>query len=101
MMSRVSIKITRAFRGNAVGSEMRVSAHEARFLVLSNHAEYITTALTPEKVAVTAALVELTTDSTEPSADDEASGEESDGVEISPRTGLPKRQYRRRDLTAE
>lgn len=25
----------------------------------------------------------------------------SEGAEISPRTGLPKRQYRRRDMTAE
>ena len=34
---------------------------------------------------------------------EEAASDEldSDGVEISPRTGLPKRQYRRRDMTAE
>jgi len=101
-MSRVPIKITRAFRGNAVGSEMRVSAHEARFLVLSNHAQYITTALTPEKPPVAVAVVDTVAESAEVAEETNAgSEEESDGVEISPRTGLPKRQYRRRDLTAE
>lgn len=98
-MSRVPIKVTRAFRGNAVGSEMRVSAHEARFLVLSNHAEYITVALTSEKPPIVVAVVDSVVDSAEVS--DADSTDESEGIEISSRTGLPKRQYRRRDLTAE
>lgn len=94
---KVRVKVLRAFRRWKPGDEFEVPTHEARFLVATKRAEY---ALLPvpvaEPVSVAADPVE------EVAADEVAVKEEAEPeVEISERTGRPKRVYRRRDMTAE
>lgn len=57
-----------------------------------------------EVVAAVAESVVVAAVVADPAAQDEPAKEseqQEESAEISPRTGLPKRQYRRRDLTAE
>ena len=106
-MSKVNVRVVgrNPFRGRAVGEVFAVSAREAKVLVAARRAvicddEPAEPVKAPEPVVVEAeAVAEVEAVEAEEEAAEEPE-EESEGVEISERTGLPKRQYRRRDLTA-
>lgn len=55
----------------------------------------------PVAVAEPVVVSEPAAEADEVADREETAGDASEDAEISPRTGLPKRQYRRRDLQAE
>jgi hypothetical protein len=84
-MSKVALTVIRKpYQGIPVGGVFYASRNSARALVAIKRAEYATATPTIVEPAVP-----VETASVEPEP------------EISPRTGKPKRQYRRRDMSAE
>jgi hypothetical protein len=84
-MSKVALTVIRKpYHGIPVGGVFYASRNSARALIAIKRAEYATAV----PIVVEPALpVETANMESEP--------------EISPRTGKPKRQYRRRDMSAE
>lgn len=89
------------------GDEFTVGKADIRFLELTGNAEkkpveVVKPARKPRVRKVVEVKEEVVQEeTTEETTEEITEAETTEEVEISPRTGLPKRQYRRRDMEAE
>lgn len=113
--TKVRVEFLSRYREWNIGDEADLHRNQAKLLVLTKRARYATAAVVAEPAEVVPeAAPEVTPDAVtewldnladealpEAEQDGEPAEEPAEAVEISPRTGRPKRPYRRRDMTAE
>lgn len=96
----MKVRLTKKLRKHCVGEVIDLPRKQAKLLVAIKRATLHDDQ--PEAVAAPPEPVVSDPVAQEPAHDEPESTESADDEpEISPRTGLPKRQYRRRDMTAE